>query len=83
MWLTELDLHGARGLRIAGGVLDAAALGSFADRLKQVPTLRGAPVETVRIDFESATSPTEGDAAAAMPAHHRFVIASAGAETAR
>jgi hypothetical protein len=83
MWLTELDLHGARGLRIAGAVLDAAALGPFADRLKQVPTLRGAPVETVRVDFASATSPTEGDGAAAMPAHHRFVIASAGAETAR
>jgi hypothetical protein len=77
LWLTELDLHGARGLRIAGGALDPAALGVFAERLALAPALRGLPIETLRLSYEAgAAEPGEGhESAAVTPPHHRFVLA--------
>ena len=83
LWLTELDLQGARGLRIAGGTLDPAALGVFAARLALTPALRGLPIETLRLSFEAGDAePGEGreDAPVATP-HHRFVLANLDAPT--
>ncbi|MDP1693095.1 MAG: PilN domain-containing protein [Burkholderiaceae bacterium] len=80
LWLTEVELHGAQGLRITGGTLDVAALGTFAERLAQVPALRGMPIETLRLSLDAATPPSgAGEATATLPPSHRFVLASAGA----
>jgi hypothetical protein len=76
-WLTEVDLHGARGLRIAGGVLEPSALVPLARRLAQLPTLAGVPIGTVRLtrDPGSDAADASDDAAAARVPSHRFVFA--------
>jgi hypothetical protein len=74
LWLSEVELHGARGLRLAGGALDAAALGAFARRLSDVPALRGLPIETLRLQVEAPDAAADPDAAA-QPRRHRFVLA--------
>jgi hypothetical protein len=80
LWLTEIDIAGARALRISGGTLEPAALVTFADRLARIPALRSLPIETVRLeplpDEQGDASPTP-----ARPAH-RFVLASAAAPAA-
>lgn len=73
LWLTEVEVARERALRIAGGALDAAALNSFAAALAQVPSLRGMPVHTVRLE----PAGKDGDA----PAGWRFVLASGSVAT--
>lgn len=74
MWLTEIELHGARELRIAGGTLDPLALAEFARRLAQAETLRGVGLQTVRLEPETA-EPGADSASTAAPTH-TFVLAS-------
>lgn len=73
VWLTEVDLRGRQGLRIAGGTLDPVSLRSLAERLSQIDALRGVAVETLRIE------PSEEEAAgdSGLPPTHSFVLASA------
>lgn len=73
VWLTEIDLRGRQGLRIAGGTLDPVSLRSLAERLSQIDALRGVAVETLRIE------PSEEEAAgdSGLPPTHSFVLASA------
>lgn len=73
IWLTEVDVVGTQGVRIAGGATDPAALRGFADRLAHVESLRGMPIETLRVEPEGGDDTGEG---ARRPAH-RFVLASA------
>ena len=73
IWLTEVDMVGAQGVRIAGGATDPVALRGFAERLAQVDVLRGMPIETLRVEPEAVDDGGEG---ARRPAH-RFVLASA------
>lgn len=86
-WLTEVDLHGARGLRIAGGVLEPAALVPLARRLAQLPTLAGVPIGTVRLTYDPGTDAADAadEAAPARVPSHRFVLANldSGSEGAR
>lgn len=78
MWLTQIDIAGTQAIRIAGGTTDPKALTDFADRLARIPALRGVPIEAVRIEPQEANA-GGGDGAAATPAHHNFVLASAQA----
>lgn len=73
IWLTEVDVVGTQGVRIAGGATDPAALRGFADRLAHVESLRGMPIETLRVEPEGGDDTGEG----ARRAAHRFVLASA------
>lgn len=82
LWLTDVQFSGSRGVRIAGGALDTAALAAYATRLGQVPAFSGLPlkalsVEPARDDNAAAES---GDGAAPPPAtrvvHHHFVLTS-------
>ncbi len=73
VWLTEVDLRGRMGLRIAGGTLEPAALRGLAERLERIEALHGVAVETVRIEpneIDRTTTPLP-------PPSHRFVLASA------
>ncbi len=84
LWLTEIDITGARGVRIAGGTLDPSALNGFAERLSRIPLLRAIPIETVRVEPQDAAA--GGTAEVATPPGHSFVLASAAilfAEAAR
>lgn len=72
LWLSEVDIAGANGLRIAGGVLEPAALRGFAERLARITPLRGVPIETLRVDPQAAETTAEG----LLPARHSFVLAS-------
>ncbi len=76
-WLTEVDISGARGLRIAGGIVEPRALAAYAQRLAAVLPLRGVPIETLRVEPPPPASDDSTDAR--RPAHHSFVLASAGA----
>jgi hypothetical protein len=80
LWLTEIDIAGARALRISGGALEPAALITFADRLARIPALHSLPIETVRLE----PLPDERGDAGQPPARpaHRFVLASAAAPAA-
>lgn len=75
-WLTEVDLQGARGLRIAGGVLEPAALLPLSRRLSQLPTLRGVPIGTLRLTRDAGSDAGAGDDAPPPLPSHRFVLAS-------
>ncbi len=76
-WLTEVDISGARGLRIAGGIVEPRALAAYAQRLAAVPPLRGVPIETLRVEPPPVVN--DDSTEARRPAHHSFVLASAGA----
>lgn len=74
MWLTEVELHGARDMRIAGGTLDPMALAEFARRLAASEALRGLGLQTLRLEPEAHMAASgEGPAA---PATHLFTLAS-------
>ena len=76
MWLTEVELSGARGLRITGGALEVQALGEIARRLER--PLAGVGLATLRLEAQAASgtgSAAEGDAGAGAPAAHRFALA--------
>ncbi len=92
-WLTEVDISGARGLRIAGGMVEPGALAAYAQRLAAVAPLRGVPIETLRVDpppprtdntsdnntDNNTDSKPHNSTEARRPAHHSFVLASANA----
>lgn len=82
MWLTEVELSGARGLRIAGGSLDAQAVGEFARRL--AGPLPGTAVATLRLEAQTTAPTDESAPAAAAPAPapvvHHFVLATPQAQ---
>lgn len=74
VWLTEVDVLGAQGVRIAGGTTDPASLRTLADRLAGIPLLSGVPVETLRIEPVASEDTSEER----TPSSHSFVLASAG-----
>jgi Tfp pilus assembly protein PilN len=88
MWLQEVQFSGARGVRIAGGALNAAALAAYARRLGEQPAFQGLPLHVVAVDPREAQA-AEGDAGAAaaprsgMPTHYAFVLSSVDAEPGR
>jgi Tfp pilus assembly protein PilN len=73
VWLTEVDMVGRDGVRIAGGAIDPPSLRTFADRLSRIEPLRGVPIETLRLDPDVA----DDAEAVAAPPRLRFVLASA------
>lgn len=77
MWLTEIELAGARGLRIAGGTLQPQALSTFAQRLGESTTLRGLGLQTVRLEPYPMPAGTAADGPPPAPML-RFVLASSG-----
>lgn len=88
-WLTEVDISGARGLRIAGGMVEPGALAAYAQRLAAVAPLRGVPIETLRVEpppprtdnntDNNTDSKPHNSTEARRPAHHSFLLASANA----
>lgn len=72
MWLTEIELSGARGLRIAGGTLDVQALSEFARRLEH--PLSGIGLATLRLEKQAAVS-AEQTEPPSTPAAHHFTLA--------
>ncbi|GEM_PF-2058778 len=86
LWLQELEFSGERGVRIAGGATNVAALASFAQRLGAQPSFQGAPLHVFKVDPRAA--PARPDAEAAAPAdehaaHYAFVLSTFDAEAAR
>ena len=75
VWLTEIDVLGTQGLRIAGAAIDSAALNAFAERLGRIESLRGVPIQTLRI--EPLKTDADDGATAKPAAAHAFVLASA------
>jgi hypothetical protein len=75
MWLTEIELTGAREWRIAGGTLAPQALVPFAGQLRETHALLGTALLTVRL--EPWPMPARPADAPALPAAHRFVLATA------
>jgi hypothetical protein len=86
LWLQEVEFDGERGLRIAGGATDAAALTAFAQRLGALPAFRGVPLQVFKVDPRAA--PARPDAADA-PAlderapHYAFVLSTSDMEAPR
>ncbi len=78
LWLTEIDLGAGGAVRISGGALDPRALAAMTERLSAVLALKGLPIRVLRIEPMKFESDTVGgtDVANAMPAAHRFVMAS-------
>ena len=82
LWLQELEFNGERGLRIAGGATDAAALTTFAQRLGALPAFHGTPLQVFKIDPRAAPERTDTSSADAAPAiderlpHYAFVLSS-------
>ena len=74
MWLSEVELSGARDLRISGGTLDPQALTEFARRLAAASALRGLGLQTVRLEPQTVVA-TQPDAPTPAPTHS-FVLAS-------
>jgi Tfp pilus assembly protein PilN len=85
MWLQEVQFSGARGVRIAGGALSAAALTAYTRRLGEQPAFHGLPLHVVAVDPRE-TQAAGGDAGAeagprtGLPAHYGFVLSSVDAE---
>lgn len=75
MWLSEIDLAGARELRIAGGTLQPQALADFARRLGELRALQGLALHNLRLEALAAPAAAEGRPA--PPAMHSFVLSSA------
>ncbi len=78
LWLTEIDVGAGGAVRISGGALDPRALTAMTERLSAVLALKGLPIRVLRIEPMKFESDSGGDAAtaSAMPAAHRFVLAS-------
>ncbi|KNZ33512.1 MAG: hypothetical protein AD742_06385 [Methylibium sp. NZG] len=82
LWLTEVELSGRTGLRIAGGTLDVAALSGYAARLGEIAALKGRALQTLTL-VPQRPEPANGAAAEAdaLPPHHLFVLASGEPQT--
>jgi hypothetical protein len=83
VWLKEVELRGANGMRIAGGTLDAAGLAEFVRRLGDEPAFQGLPLHLFAVEpraAEEALAPAaqavSGVKAGAVPAHYGFVLSS-------
>lgn len=82
LWLTDVQLSGSRGVRIAGGALEPAALAAYATRLGQVPAFSGLPMQAFSVEptHDEAARRDAGDptsaAATAHTAQHHFVLTS-------
>lgn len=82
LWLTDVQLSGSRGVRIAGGALDTAALAAYATRLGQVPAFSGLPMQALSVEptLDEAPPRDAGShapaAATARALHHHFVLTS-------
>ncbi len=80
LWLTEIELSGKQGLRIAGGALASAELAQFAARLSEVSALRGLALGSMQIeaqvldDAAPDAAPAETPKAAPLR-YSRFVLA--------
>ncbi len=80
LWLTEIELSGRQGVRIAGGALDSAELAQFAARLSEVSALRGLALGSMQIEAQVLDDETPGDDTAHAPKpapqrYSRFVLA--------
>ena len=80
LWLTEVELTGRNGLRIAGGAVDVTALTAYAARLSDITSLKGRPLQALTVEPQLAEA--QGDSEPRMPAHHLFVLASGEAQAA-
>jgi hypothetical protein len=49
-----VEFSGARGVRIAGGALDALAVAEFSRRLGQEPAFKGLPVQVFALNAPAA-----------------------------
>ncbi|MES2886431.1 MAG: PilN domain-containing protein [Pseudomonadota bacterium] len=91
MWLTDLQVLGAKTLVIAGGSLERPALASFAQRLEASDALKGTPIGIVQFEpragrndggdgagaSDDALQEARDDAAAApVVTHYSFTLAS-------
>lgn len=80
LWLTEIELSGKQGVRIAGGALDSAELAQFAARLSEVSALRGLALGSMQIEAQVLDDETPGGDAVQAPKpaplrYSRFVLA--------
>lgn len=80
LWLTEIELSGRQGLRIAGGALASAELAQFAARLSEISALRGLALGSMQIEAQVLDDATPGadhgePAQAAPLPYSRFVLA--------
>ncbi len=77
LWLTDVELSGRNGLRIAGGTLDVGSLSAYAMRLGEIAGLKGRPLQTLTLEPQrpEALNDTEGAGAESLPPHHLFVLA--------
>ena len=80
LWLTDIELTGRTGLRIAGGTLDVTALAAYAARLSDIASLKGRPLQALTV--EPQLPEPQSDAELRMPPHHLFVLASGEAQAA-
>ena len=82
MWLSDVQLSGSRGVRIAGGALEPAALAAYATRLGEVPAFSGLPMQALSVEptSDEAARRDTGDnasvAAMARAVQHHFVLTS-------
>lgn len=77
LWLQEVEFSGERGVRVAGGATDAAALARFAQRLGALPAFHGLPLLVFKVDPREAPRRQDTDASLAVdvrPAHYSFVL---------
>lgn len=77
LWLQEVEFNGERGVRIAGGATDAAALARFTERLGALPAFHGLPLLVFKVDPREAPQHQDGNASPAVdvrPAHYSFVL---------
>ena len=82
LWLTDVELTGRNGLRIAGGALDVTALATYAARLSNIASLKGRQLQALTVEPQQPEALGDADGAAAerLPPHHLFVLASDGAQ---
>lgn len=81
LWLTEVELSGRSGLRIAGGALDPSSLAAYVARLGQIDGLRGLPLKVASVepllpqasDAEAAETPSKP---LERDVRYQFVLAS-------
>ena len=83
LWLTDVELSGRTGLRIAGGAQDVAALTIYAARLGEIASLKGRPLQALMVEPQRTESRGDSEASTAesRPSHHLFVLASGDPQT--
>ena len=78
LWLTDVEMSGRNGLRIAGGTLDVSALSDYAVKLGDIASLKGRALHALSVEpRQPPSAPVESSGAAveSMPPHHVFVLA--------